>query len=73
MKFILFIIALFLVFWIIRFLGRRSAVEKRPANDQEAMLRCAVCGVHLPASQALTLKGKSYCCKEHLEEDQTRQ
>lgn len=36
-----------------------------PAPGPEAMLRCADCGVHLPASQALPGRGGVFCSPEH--------
>ncbi len=31
----------------------------------QPMLRCAVCGLHLPASDAITTTTGTYCCEEH--------
>jgi uncharacterized protein len=31
----------------------------------EAMLKCAHCGIYLPASEALERRGLSYCSTEH--------
>jgi hypothetical protein len=30
------------------------------------MMSCAVCGVHLPASEAIFAHGHVFCCEEHL-------
>jgi uncharacterized protein len=29
------------------------------------MVRCAVCGVHLPRSESFTSRGQFYCTDEH--------
>jgi uncharacterized protein len=33
----------------------------------EDMVRCAICGVHLPTSEAVTSRGDFFCSKEHLQ------
>ena len=33
----------------------------------EDMVRCSICGVHLPASEAVTSRGDFFCSKEHLQ------
>jgi uncharacterized protein len=33
----------------------------------EDMVRCGICGVHLPTSEAVTSRGDYYCSKEHLQ------
>jgi uncharacterized protein len=38
----------------------------RPASGvPEDMVRCAVCGVHLPRSESFTTAGQFYCTDEH--------
>ncbi len=34
-------------------------------ESAEDMIRCEYCGVHLPRSEGVRLRGKFYCCKEH--------
>lgn len=49
--------------------GERSEVERKPAAapaKPEDMVRCAVCGVHLPRSEGFASHGKFYCSDEHL-------
>lgn len=47
----------------------RARREPRPGagNAVEPMVRCAHCGVHLPASDAVTAAGLVYCCPAHRE------
>lgn len=35
------------------------------AADNESMVRCAHCGIHLPRSEAVLVSGKTWCSKEH--------
>ncbi|HYA66023.1 MAG TPA: PP0621 family protein [Burkholderiaceae bacterium] len=41
---------------------RQRAGSSRAAED---MVRCAVCGLNLPKSEALPLDGRWACCAEH--------
>ncbi len=57
------------LWWLSR-LGRRlRQARERSRGLRETfqpMVRCARCGVHLPATQALTgADGQPYCCAEH--------
>ncbi|MGC9162249.1 MAG: PP0621 family protein [Thiomonas sp.] len=38
---------------------------RKPPQVPEAMLPCAHCGVHLPASRCVWRDGKPYCSEEH--------
>ncbi len=33
----------------------------------EDMVRCRVCGIHLPKSEAITSQGEIFCTREHLQ------
>lgn len=56
---------------VIHWLGRakkaavRGAEGRRPVPQVESMLQCAQCGVHFPASEAVTIAGRAYCCDAH--------
>lgn len=41
---------------------RRAAVQKLPPVD---IVACAVCGVHLPKTDALCAVDAFYCCEVH--------
>jgi len=51
--------------------GRRAAAAAaraphQPTGQPQPMLRCACCGVHLPANNALPgSAGRAYCCPAH--------
>lgn len=65
---------LFFVFLVLAvlYLFRRSAPPPsspsfpQQSNQGEDMVRCAVCGVHLPRSEALMSGGAFFCGQEHL-------
>ena len=76
MKYLL-VIAIVWVAFVIWRNGRRREVERAappppPATPlpPQAMLRCAHCGLHLPASDSLPGKdGKVYCSAAHRQAD----
>jgi uncharacterized protein len=51
--------------------GDRDDAE-RGGNGGELMMSCAVCGVHLPASEAVFAGGKVFCGPEHRDVDEAR-
>tara|TARA_B100000676_G_C17909443_1_gene749174 strand:- start:303 stop:557 length:255 start_codon:yes stop_codon:yes gene_type:complete len=36
-----------------------------PTGNAQAMLKCAQCGVHVPAPEAFTHNDLHFCCQEH--------
>ena len=65
---ILFIIlvTLVLVMWFKHMGNKRSGPPRPPsAKGAEDMVRCKVCGINLPRSEAIMSKGQFYCCDEH--------
>lgn len=70
---ILFIIlaTLVLVLWFKHTANKRGGTGKPPApKAPEDMVRCRVCGVNLPRSEAILSKGQFYCSDEHRRGDQ---
>lgn len=62
--------AVALLLWLLfggRSRGRRQADAPGPRRGagSEAMVTCAHCGVHLPASEALADRGLHYCSAAH--------
>jgi uncharacterized protein len=51
--------------------GDKSIQPPRDAkkNTVEDMVRCQVCGVNLPRSEAILSRGRIYCCDEHRQSD----
>jgi len=72
LKIILFVLALALVYWILK--SYRRGVERRDAppsaKGSEDMVRCERCGVHLPRSESVTTQGRFFCTPEHQREHQ---
>ena len=65
-RIIIIVLALGLVLHYVR----RALVHRRrsadPSPDRPArMLTCAVCGTHIPESEAMHAAGKVYCSEEH--------
>jgi uncharacterized protein len=70
MKLLLVFVVVLFGIWLWRQgrLSERAAKappRKRPVALPSEMVRCAVCGLHLPASEALTTGQKSFCSPEH--------
>ena len=66
-KYLLVIAVVIVVYLIVRS-GRKKSDEMPPpsATRDEDMVRCRVCGVHLPKSEALSSRSDFYCTEEHL-------
>ena len=74
MKFLLFLVAVFLLLWLLRGsvqrLRRPPPGPKQPSHAEadgapKAMLRCAQCGLHLPRDEALPGRGGVFCGDAH--------
>ena len=74
-KFLL-VIAVFIVFYLfLRHHAKKPGAAPPPPSASkhgasklgEDMVRCSICGVHLPASEAVTSRGDFFCSKEHLQ------
>ena len=74
-KFLLVIAVFIVVYLLLRNHAKRSGEAPPPHSDPkrgeskhgEDMVRCRVCGVHLPTSEAVTSRGDFFCSKEHLQ------
>ena len=42
-----------------------QATRHKPPATPDTMLRCDVCGVHLPSREAVKTESGVYCCAEH--------
>jgi uncharacterized protein len=71
MKIFLFLVAVFLLLWLLRGGQRRRRNPppvdrpKSPTAEPQPMLACAQCGVHLPRDEALPGKGGVFCGDAH--------
>ena len=68
------IVTLLLVLWFKSMAGRKDRGERRPGpgGAAEDMVRCQVCGVNLPRSEALMSRGRFYCSEQHRQKDQSQ-
>lgn len=48
----------------------RRDIERPNQSEVEDMVRCRVCGINLPRSEAILSKGRTYCCDDHRRQDQ---
>jgi uncharacterized protein len=67
MKIVLFLIAVFVLLWLLRGgMSRRSRpVDSSPSASPQPMLACAQCGLHLPRDEALPGRGGVFCGPAH--------
>jgi uncharacterized protein len=71
MKFLLLLVVVLAMVWWLRGSRRapppnRDAPRRGTAAQQQDMVQCPVCSVHLPRSDALPgPNGQLYCCAEH--------
>ena len=69
MKFILLLIAVFVLLWLLRGGLRRRKSPPASASSEPVrplpMLACAQCGIHLPVSEALPGRGGVFCGEAH--------
>ncbi|MDD3528826.1 MAG: PP0621 family protein [Gallionellaceae bacterium] len=61
------LVTIALVLWFKHMARPRRHPGSRP--EAEDMVRCRVCGVNLPRSEALLSQGRTYCCEEHRRRD----
>ena len=76
-KFLLVIAVFIVVYLLLRNVASKGAsaresassggASKSAASKLEDMVRCGICGVHLPTSEAITSRGDFFCSKEHLQ------
>ena len=47
--------------------SKHGSSKHGSSKHGEDMVRCGICGVHLPTSEAVTSRGDFFCSKEHLQ------
>jgi len=68
MRFVVLILLAVLVVWLIRRALKApgpAAQARKPPLEQQDLVRCARCGVHLPRAEARLAGGLAYCGEEH--------
>ncbi|MDQ6681337.1 MAG: hypothetical protein M3Y67_10310, partial [Pseudomonadota bacterium] len=69
MKILLFLLAVFVLLWLLRGGSRRRNPPAGPEQSTgvlpQPMLACAQCGVHLPKDETLPGRGGVFCGDAH--------
>lgn len=67
MKFLILLVVVFVVVWLWRSSRKtRDSTVKKPVTDgAQDMVRCPVCDLHLPKSDAISGKQSLYCSEAH--------
>ena len=53
------------VYLAVKATKRKNRAKSRVPPLAEDMVACAHCGVNLPKSEAIPLRGSFFCCKDH--------
>lgn len=48
-----------------RLLQKPPVQGQPPSDEAQAMLKCAHCGIHVPAPEAFSHQGRHFCSQEH--------
>lgn len=65
------ILVLLAALWLILHFVRRALRRHRRPEDGASstgparMVACALCGTHVPESEAVCVDGRTYCCEAH--------
>jgi uncharacterized protein len=69
-KILLLGLALWLVLPLLRQYRRSVGQPEQPSQPSQDMVRCSVCGVHLPKSESFQKNGQHYCCTDHSQQSE---
>lgn len=62
---LLFIALIFgLAYWLIRSYRKNAERPEQPPQAEE-MVRCKLCGLHIPRNDSITQADQFFCCDEH--------
>ena len=64
-KILLLAIAVWLIFKVLKQYTQSVNKTEEPQSASEDMVKCAHCGIHLPKSDSLLIKGEFFCCEAH--------
>jgi uncharacterized protein len=69
-KLLLLAAVAFIVVLLVKGAARRNELPRPPQpRGSEDMVKCRVCGVNLPRSEAIMSRGRFYCGEEHRRQD----
>ena len=66
------VILLAVSFLVIKSFKRKQELrrlDKAKQNNVGNIIKCDVCGLHIPEKEATINRGKHYCCLEHANQD----
>lgn len=73
------LLAIALFFWIVivlvrNYFKRAARVRQQPGQPTRigTMVRCELCGLHVPESEAVKKNGQYYCSLQHRDEIENR-
>lgn len=69
---VVILVTVLVVYLVRRMAQNRDGGRIKPpsgAGKVEDMVRCKVCGVNLPRSEAILSQGRIYCCDDHRKSD----
>lgn len=72
MRILALVILLVLSFLVIKSFKRKQAqrrLTKTKKKNVDNIVKCDVCGLHIPEQEATINRGKHYCCLEHANQD----
>jgi uncharacterized protein len=72
MRTLLIVLAVVVIVLIARFLLRQRQSAARRRTEGGDMVRCAHCGLHVPANEAIAAAGRWYCGEAHRVADANR-
>ena len=71
MRLIILLIVVATLLWLLkRLFSGDPEPEQLESGEAENIRQCKYCGVHVPESAILMVKGEPYCCQEHVDLDQ---
>jgi uncharacterized protein len=71
MRLIILLIVVATLLWLLkRLFSGDPEPEQLESGEAENIRQCKYCGVHVPESAILMVKGEPYCCQQHVDLDQ---
>jgi uncharacterized protein len=65
MKILFFALIAGLVYFMLKPRAHRPVKRNGAASGTESMVRCAHCGLNVPASECVEFEGRHFCSQEH--------
>jgi len=70
-RLLILLIVVAILLWLLKRLFSGDGEAEKPASaEAENMRQCKYCGVHVPESSIIVVKGQTYCSQQHADLDQ---